>query len=384
MLSSELDFDLPLELIAQTPMEPRDRSRLLHFQRGEPCEQALAHRLISDLPEILRPGDLLVFNDTRVLRARLFGHRATGGKVEALLLQEQEKNVWSALLKPSARLRVGQEIVLSSGEGESKVAVPVTLLSRESATWQIRFELPDGQDIRQFLPQLGQVPIPPYIKTIPREEQYQTVFSKEEEGQRNGEQQSERATKTLDSSAAPTAGLHFSQELLETLQARGIKTEFLTLGVGMGTFQPVQTQTLEEHVMHEEEFHVSESTAQAINEQRRSGKRVIAVGTTTLRVLESVCNDEGIIAAGSGATSIFIRPGFRFRCVDALLTNFHLPCSTLLALVAAFLEMETGEHAKYSSQEPALPGITAIRYAYAQAIAQEYRFFSFGDAMFIE
>lgn len=389
MLSSELDFDLPLELIAQTPAEPRDSSRLLHFRRGLPVEAALTHRLISDLPEILQPGDLLVFNDTRVLRARLYGRKPTGGKVEALLLQEQGKNLWSALLKPSARLKAGQQILLnSSADGdESELTVPATLLSRESATWQLRFELPEGRDIRELLPQLGEVPVPPYIKTIPREEQYQTVFSKPEEFQSvNGAQ----PAPALDSAAAPTAGLHFSEELLAKLRARGIETAFLTLGVGMGTFQPVQTETLEEHVMHEEEFYLSETAARIINQQKRSGGRVIAVGTTTLRVLESVCNDEGTVTAGSGATSIFIRPGFRFRCVGALLTNFHLPCSTLLALVAAFMEKNPdkhplNEHLKYSGQgEAALSGLAVIRYAYAQAIAQKYRFFSFGDAMFIE
>ncbi len=372
MLSSELDFPLPPELIAQTPHEPRDESRLLHFRRGMPLENAITHRRVCDLPEILQPGDMLVFNDTRVLRARLYGHRQTGGKLEALLLQERQCNLWQALLKPSARLRVGERVFFESEDGQN---IPAVLEAREDDGWLLRFESEQAKNVRELLPQYGQVPVPPYIKTIPQEEQYQTVYAKEWE---NSLSHSDAETAPpLDSCAAPTAGLHYTDALLQALSAMGVETQFLTLGVGVGTFRPVQTETLEEHEMHEERFFVTEETAQAINRQKQSGRRVIAVGTTTLRVLESICDDAGQITAGAGQTDIFIRPGFGFRCVDALMTNFHLPRSTLLALVAAIMENE-------ASSALGLSGLASVRYAYTQAIALNYRFFSFGDAMFIE
>jgi S-adenosylmethionine:tRNA ribosyltransferase-isomerase len=376
MLTSELDFHLPAELIAQTPHEPRDRSRLLHFRRGVPLENAVAHRRVCDLPEILQPGDLLVFNDTRVLRARLRGRKSSGGKIEALLLREEERNLWRTLLKPSARLRVGERVVFAASDDEDPLhnsAIAATLLAREDGEWRVRFDLPDGENLRALLPQLGEVPVPPYIQTVPREEQYQTVYAQSDGA--NGTAPGVLPERALDSCAAPTAGLHFSDALLESLRARGVQTAFLTLGVGVGTFRPVKTESLDEHEMHREEFFVSEAAARAVNAQRTSGKRVIAVGTTTMRVLESICDGDGIIAPGAGETAIFIRPGFHFRCADALMTNFHLPRSTLLALVAAFLE------AKPSAR---LTGLQAVHYAYAQAIAARYRFFSFGDAMLIE
>jgi S-adenosylmethionine:tRNA ribosyltransferase-isomerase len=372
MLSSALDFPLPPELIAQTPHEPRDESRLLHFHRGMPLENAITHRRVCDLPKILQAGDMLVFNDTRVLRARLYGHRNTGGKVEALLLQEHQRNLWQALLKPSARLRVGERVFFESEDSQN---IPALLEERMDDGWLLRFEVDQAKNVRELLPQFGQVPVPPYIKTVPQEEQYQTVYSQE---WKNGEShESPEVSRQLDSCAAPTAGLHFTDALLQSLEAMGIETQFLTLGVGVGTFRPVQTETLEEHEMHEERFFVTPETAQAINRQKQSGKRVIAVGTTTLRVLESICDDSGQITAGAGRTDIFIRPGFRFRCVDALMTNFHLPRSTLLALVAAIMENE-------ESLALGLSGLASVRYAYTQAVALNYRFFSFGDAMFIE
>jgi S-adenosylmethionine:tRNA ribosyltransferase-isomerase len=378
MLTSELDFHLPAELIAQTPHEPRDQSRLLHFRRSAPLENAIAHRHVCDLPGILQPGDLLVFNDTRVLRARLRGRKSSGGKIEALLLREEERNVWRALLKPSARLRVGERVFFAAADDEESFnnsAIAATLLAREESEWRVRFELPESENLREILPRLGEVPVPPYIQTVPREEQYQTVYA-QESGAAPGVLPPELSPgNALDSCAAPTACLHFTEALLESLHARGVQTAFLTLGVGVGTFRPVKTESLDEHEMHREEFFVSEAAARAVNAQRTSGKRVIAVGTTTMRVLESICNDDGIIAPGAGETAIFIRPGFRFRCADALMTNFHLPRSTLLALVAAFLE------AKPDAQ---LTGLQAVHYAYARAIAAGYRFFSFGDAMLIE
>ncbi len=372
MLSSELDFLLPPELIAQTPHEPRDQSRLLHFHRGLPLENAIEHRRVCDLPAILQPGDMLVFNDTRVLRARLYGHRNTGGKLEGLLLQECGRNLWQALLKPSARLRVGETVFFDSVSGQN---IPAVLEEREGDGWLLRFEPVQAQNVRELLPEFGQVPVPPYIKTLAREEQYQTVYAKEWEDDERHD--TGEFLPPLDSCAAPTAGLHFTDALLQNLSALGIETQFLTLGVGVGTFRPVQTETLEEHEMHEERFFVTQETAQAINRQKQSGKRIIAVGTTTLRVLESICDDSGQIAAGVGRTNIFIRPGFKFRCVDALMTNFHLPRSTLLALVAAIMENE-------ASSALSLSGLASVRYAYTQAVALKYRFFSFGDAMFIE
>lgn len=362
MLASELDFFLPPEAIAQTPACPRDSSKLLRLQR-EYCrkakiDNALSHHVVRDLPELLRPDDLLVFNDTKVLHARLHATKPSGGRVEMLLLKEFERNVWEALLKPSARLREGNEVLLSHG-------MRARLEKRLEQSWRVRFEIED--DIRAHLPKLGELPLPPYIKATAREEEYQTVYSASRAG----------SILPLDSAAAPTAGLHFTPQLLEQLKARGIKTCFLTLGVGVGTFRPVQTETLEEHAMHEEEFEVSEETAQTISAQKSRGARVIAVGTTTTRVLESLAGDDGNIEAGQGSTSIFIRPGFRFRCVDALLTNFHLPRSTLLALVAAFIENGLGDNRD-------LTGLEIVRYAYARALEEKYRFFSFGDAMLIE
>jgi S-adenosylmethionine:tRNA ribosyltransferase-isomerase len=376
MLTSELDFHLPAQLIAQTPHEPRDQSRLLHFRRGVAIEKAIAHRRVCDLPTILQSGDLLVFNDTRVLRARLRGHKSSGGKIEALLLREEERNIWRALLKPSARLRIGERIFFvpqEDGRSSTDSAIAATLLAREDSEWRIRFDLPEGENLRALLPKLGEVPIPPYIQTKPHEEQYQTVYAHSDGT--GGAASGVLPERALDSCAAPTAGLHFSETLLEALHARGVQTAFLTLGVGLGTFRPVKTESLDEHEMHSEEFFVSQAAARAVNSQRAGGRRVIAVGTTTMRVLESICDDEGIIAPGAGETAIFIRPGFRFRCADALMTNFHLPRSTLLALVAAFLEAESGGQ---------LTGLQAVHYAYAQAIAASYRFFSFGDAMLIE
>lgn len=383
MLTAELDYALPPELIAQAPAEPRDHSRLLRLQR---MSGALSHYRFDALPDLLRPDDLLVFNDTRVLRARLRGHKASGGgRVEALLLREIETNVWEALLKPSARLRPGATVVFAAPDGG--LTVPAELLARTDMGWRLRFLREAGSvtleawDIRDLLPQLGEVPLPPYIKQPPRDEaQYQTVYARLTAHQPNGA--------ALDSAAAPTAGLHFTPAVLAALAARGIRTAFVTLGVGVGTFRPVQTDTLEAHEMHEEAFEVPAATAGAIAAQRERGGRVVAVGTTTTRVLESAACEDGLVATGFGATRIFIRPGYRFRCVDALLTNFHLPRSTLLAMIAAFADNSPqnlnldSNGAETTPQQ--LTGLEKIRYAYSQAIAERYRFFSFGDAMLIE
>ncbi|MBV9468993.1 MAG: tRNA preQ1(34) S-adenosylmethionine ribosyltransferase-isomerase QueA, partial [Abitibacteriaceae bacterium] len=360
MLTADLDYHLPPELIAQQPAEPRDHSRLMHLQRAT---GALQHLRFDALPDLLRVGDLLVFNDTRVLRARLHGHKEIGGgHVEALLLREVKTNFWEALLKPSARLRPGATVIFSSPTAD--VTAPAQLIERTAIGWLLRF-FSEGtkRNIRELLPQLGEVPLPPYIKQPPREEaQYQTVYARMQAGNTTGV--------ALDSAAAPTAGLHFTPRILEALHARGIRTAFVTLGVGVGTFRPVQTDTLEEHSMHAEEFEVPAATAAAIQTQRERGGRVVAVGTTTTRVLESVATADGGVPAGFGSTRIFIRPGYQFRCVDALLTNFHLPRSTLLAMIAAFAENRPHlpiNQESLSATEDQLTGLEKIRYAYSRA-----------------
>lgn len=349
MLVSELDFHLPPELIAQTPAEPRDHSRLMVLRRAE---DKLAHHRFYELPNLLRADDLLVFNDTRVIRARLRGHKSTGAKVEALLLREIETNLWEALLKPSARLKTGSEIEFASPDNSLKCVAKPEI--RTGAGWLLRFE--GVSDIRTLLPQLGEVPLPPYIHQPPRDEaQYQTIYARQE-----------NTEKPLDSSAAPTAGLHFTPQLMQALRERGIHQSFVTLAVGLGTFRPIQSETLEGHEMHAEEFEIASPVAEAIARQRKRGGRVVAVGTTAARVLESVGDENGLVKPQSGATQIFITPGYQFKVVDALITNFHLPRSSLLAMVGA------------------LAGLEKIRYAYNVAIEEKYRFFSFGDAMLIE
>jgi S-adenosylmethionine:tRNA ribosyltransferase-isomerase len=363
VLASDLDFDLPPHLIAQTPAEPRDSARLLVLK---PATSELTHHIVRDLPDLLQPGDLLVFNDTRVLRARLRGFKPSGGRVEALLLKELGRNTWEALLKPSQRLRVGGEVEFISAD--EKVRVSARLLGRSDEAWHLEFFPPENSDVREMLPLLGEVPLPPYIQQTADEARYQTTFSRRKlEGN------------PLDSAAAPTAGLHFTPELLEKLGQKGIDSAFVTLAVGAGTFRPVQSERLEEHKMHVEEFWISPQAAQKINAQKARGGRIVAVGTTTVRTLESVADEKGMVHEGEAQTDIFIRPGYRFRCVDALVTNFHLPRSTLLALVAALAEqkMQNGENGSKG-------GLGAIHTAYAEAIAQSYRFFSFGDAMLID
>ena len=351
MLVSDFDYDLPPDLIAQTAAEPRDAARLLHLGRAD---GNVAHRRFAELPELLRPDDLLVFNDTRVLRARLRGRKMNGqergARVEALLLNEQADGTWEALLKPSARLRPGADLLFASPD--ETLQLRATPIERTESGWLVRF---DG-DIRAALSRLGEVPLPPYIQHEADEARYQTVFARDE--------------KQLESSAAPTAGLHFLPRTFESLAQRGIETAFVTLQIGIGTFRPMQGETVEGHTMHRESYAISPETAHRINAQKARGGRVVAVGTTAVRVLESAANENGVaagaIAAGEGETTIFIRPGYSFKIVDALVTNFHLPRSTLLVMISAFA------------------GIDTIRAAYDGAVAEKYRFFSFGDAMFIE
>lgn len=353
MLVSDLDYPLPPELIAQAPIEPRDAARLMVLGRGT---QSVAHHRFHELPQLLRDGDLLVFNDSKVLRARLRGRRLPGGgAVEALLLREISINRWEALLKPSAKLKTGQTVsFVAPGGGLENEA---TLEERGPDNWRIAFSGPG--DIRDLLPQFGEVPLPPYIHEKAEEARYQTVYAK-----RSGHSPLNPEI-ALDSAAAPTAGLHFTPGLLEALAACGIGSCCVTLGIGIGTFRPIQVKNLDEHVMHAEEFEISPEAAEKINAQKRAGGRVVAVGTTAARVLESGWAD-GALQPGARSTSIFITPGHRFACMDALITNFHLPRSSLLAMVGA------------------LAGLETIRYAYRQAVAERYRFFSFGDAMLIE
>ncbi|MGE5509189.1 MAG: tRNA preQ1(34) S-adenosylmethionine ribosyltransferase-isomerase QueA [Chitinophagales bacterium] len=341
MRVADFDYELPPELIAQTPAEPRDSSRLLVLDRRT---GAVEHRHFYDLPRFLSAGDLLVTNDTRVIRARLFGRKAEGGgKVEVFLLRPLSGSEWEALVRPGRRVRRGTALVFGEGELTAQV-------TGEGPAGKRTVRFAGAGDLRATLDRLGQVPLPPYITTpLSDGERYQTVYA-EREG----------------SVAAPTAGLHFTPELLERLAAQGVGRASVTLHVGLGTFRPVEVEEVEAHEMHSEYYEVSAETAERIRAARRSGGRVVAVGTTSCRTLETVAAlGGGEMVAGSGWTDIFIYPGYRFRAIDALVTNFHLPRSTLLMLVSAFAGREL------------------IFRAYEEAIRERYRFYSFGDAMLI-
>ena len=357
MRTADFNFELPTELIAQTPAPERDQSRLFVLHRDVP---AVEHRQFRDLPGYLRDGDVLMMNNSRVIPARLRGNNAhSGGGLEILLLEQAEVNDWWALVRPGKRARAGTRIRLRDLSGSPR-EVYATVSDRNAEGYRrLRFE--GTQDIVAALDEFGEVPLPPYIKRTARgpgeedKHRYQTVFAR-----------------PPGSVAAPTAGLHFTAALLEQLRARGIQIGYLTLHVGPGTFAPVKTDTVAAHRMHAERYELDEQTAQLVNAARETRRRVIAVGTTTVRVLESVAaRHHGKLTAESGRTSIFIYPPYDFRIVDGLLTNFHLPCSTLLMLVSAF----------------AAPGETRgreiILSAYNEAIRERYRFFSYGDAMLI-
>ena len=339
MKTSDFIYDLPEELIAQTPLLRRDGSRLLCLDResGE-----ISHKHFFDLPDYLQPGDCLVLNDSRVLPARLFGQRPTGGAVEIVLLRDMGEKRWECLCRPGRKMRIGTEV--SFGDGKLRAVVEEI---REDGNRILRFSY-EGIFL-EILESLGHMPLPPYIKAqLQDKERYQTVYSRES-----------------GSAAAPTAGLHFTNELLDRIRAMGVDVHFVTLHVGLGTFRPVKVDNVEEHEMHSEYCTVSEETALAIRECKARGGRVVAVGTTSCRTLESFTGEDGRIKAGSRWTNIFIYPGYRFRCIDALVTNFHLPESTLLMLVSA------------------LAGKDNIMRAYETAVNEKYRFFSFGDAMLI-
>lgn len=336
----DFDYNLPEELIAQTPLKERTASRLLVVHKND---GSLEHRHFSDITEYLRSGDCLVLNNTRVIPARLLGHREhTGGAVELLLLRRREGDVWETLVRPGKKCRKGDRVVFGDGK---LVAEIVTV--QADGNRLVRFFY---QGIfNEVLAELGEMPLPPYIKEkLQDPERYQTVYSKVE-----------------GSAAAPTAGLHFDNTMLETLQNRGVRLAYVTLHVGLGTFRPVKAETVEEHVMHSEAYSVNEETAALLNQTRQNGGRIICVGTTATRVVETLADENGVMHAGSGETDIFIYPGYRFKMTDALITNFHLPKSTLVMLVSA------------------LAGRELILKAYEEAVQERYRFFSFGDAMFI-
>jgi len=342
---SDFDFPLPPELVAQTALPDRSASRLLVVERVAPEDTAGAVRLhdraFSDITDYLRPDDLLVFNDTRVIKARFFGQKASGGKIEALVERVLDTHTVLAQVRASKTPVEGSKLLLADG------AFAVTVGPRVDQFFTLVFPGPALDLIEQY----GRLPLPPYITHDPDaydETRYQTVYAR-----------------NPGAVAAPTAGLHFDDALFARLDAAGIRRAFLTLHVGAGTFQPVRTENIAEHKMHSERYAIAPELAEAVADTRRRGGRVIAVGTTSLRALESAAREDGTLAATDGDTDIFITPGYRFRLVDALITNFHLPKSTLLMLVSA------------------LAGVEAIRAAYRHAVAQRYRFFSYGDAMLL-
>lgn len=340
MKTSDFYYDLPQELIAQTPIEPRDASRLMVLNKET---GAIEHRIFRDLTEYLTDKDCLILNNTRVIPARIYGTKMeTGAYVEFLLLTQKENDVWECLCKPGKRAKIGTKFDFGDGKLQGEV-----IDVQEDGNRIVRFTC-DG-NIFAVLDEIGQMPLPPYIKEkLENKERYQTVYSKE-----------------LGSAAAPTAGLHFTPEMLEKIKAMGVKIGYVTLHVGLGTFRPVKVDDVTKHKMHTEHYHMPPETAELINETKKNGGRVIAVGTTSCRTIESVAAKNGCICEDDDNTSIFIYPGFDFKCMDALITNFHLPESTLIMLVSAFA------------------GFDNIMNAYNTAVEEKYRFFSFGDAMFI-
>ncbi|MBS1261896.1 MAG: S-adenosylmethionine:tRNA ribosyltransferase-isomerase [Calditrichaeota bacterium] len=344
---SDYLYELPDDLIAQQPVEPRDASRLLVLDRAR---DSLAHRRFHNLAQFLDPGDTLVFNDTKVIPARLFGHRETGGRVELLLLEDFEPTVWSCLAKPAKRVKSDTRVRFSGGWTGTVVG------EGDAGRRVVRFLPPHGAPVTvetflAWLDEAGATPLPPYIHR-PAEpgdrDRYQTIYAKKE-----------------GSVAAPTAGLHFTPALLRRIERRGVRSVRLTLHVGIGTFRPVEVENLAEHVMDEERYHLSAAAAGELNATRDRGGRIVAVGTTSVRTLESIADNRGRFRESFGRTCLFIRPSYRFCGVDALITNFHLPGSTLLMLVSAFAGRER------------------ILAAYREAVRRRYRFFSYGDAMLI-
>lgn len=341
MKVSDFDFDLPEELIAQHPLEKRDSSRLMVLDKntGE-----IEHRSFHDVIEYLNEGDTLVLNNTRVMPARLIGEKeGTGGKIEFLLLKRIEGDRWECLAKPGKRAKVGQKFTF--GEGKL-ICTVVDIVEEGNRIIEFSYE----GIFEQVLDELGEMPLPPYItEKLEDKERYQTVYSKEK-----------------GSAAAPTAGLHFTEELLKEIKAKGVNIAYLTLHVGLGTFRPVKVEDINEHIMHSEYYHLDNENADLINETKKRGNKVIAVGTTSTRTLETIGDDNGFVREQSGWTDIFIYPGYKYKVIDELITNFHLPESTLIMLVSA------------------LAGKEHVMNAYNEAVKEKYRFFSFGDSMLIK
>ena len=339
MKTSDFWYDLPEELIAQTPLEQRDTSRLLVLDR---VSGKVKHQHFYDIIDYLQPGDCLVMNDSRVLPARLLGHRPTGGAVEVLLLKDLGQKKWECLCKPGRKMQVGSQVIFGNGE-----LTAVVTEVREDGNRVVEFQY-EGIFL-EVLERLGKMPLPPYIRAeLADQERYQTVYSRE-----------------VGSAAAPTAGLHFTNELLEKIREKGVTTAFVTLHVGLGTFRPVKAENISEHHMHSELCMISKETADVLNRTKEQGGRIICVGTTSCRTLESLVNEDGTFEEKSKWTEIFIYPGYQFKAMQGLITNFHLPESTLVMLVSAFAGREN------------------VLSAYEQAVQERYRFFSFGDAMFI-
>ena len=339
MKTQDFWYDLPEELIAQTPLEKRDSSRLLVLDRSSGKTQ---HKHFFDIIDYLNPGDCLVMNDSRVLPARLLGHRPTGGAVEVLLLRDIGNKQWECLCKPGRKMQIGNQVIFGNGE---LTATVVDVKDDGNRVVEFHYE----GIFLEVLERLGKMPLPPYIKAeLQDQERYQTVYSR-----------------AVGSAAAPTAGLHFTNELLTKIREKGIRTAFVTLHVGLGTFRPVKAEEITEHHMHSELCMIGEETAAILNSTRENGGRIVCVGTTSCRTLESLVNEDGTFEAKSKWTEIFIYPGYHFKAMDALITNFHLPESTLVMLVSAFAGREH------------------VLNAYCEAVKERYRFFSFGDAMFL-
>ena len=337
---SEFYYDLPKELIAQTPLEKRDESRLMVLDKDT---GKITHKVFKDIIDYLEPGDCLVRNNTKVIPARLYGKKGTGANVEFVLLKNIEGDIWEAMVRPGNKLHIGTKVIFGDGLLTAEI-----LETMQDGTRKVKFSY-DGI-FNEILDQIGLMPLPPYIhESLKENNRYQTVYAKYD-----------------GSAAAPTAGLHFTNELLQELEKKGIVISNVTLHVGIGTFRPVKEKNIEEHHMHTEHYYIKEEDAEKINKAKREGHRVIAVGTTSCRTIETVADENGFVKECEGDTSIYIYPGYKFKCLDGLITNFHLPESTLLMLVSA------------------LAGKENIMNAYKEAVNEKYRFFSFGDAMFIK
>ena len=332
-------YNLPEELIAQVPIQKRDESRLLVLDREN---ETIEHKIFKDILDYLKPGDCLVRNNTKVLPARIYGKKETGANVEFLRLNNIEGDIWESIVRPGNKLHVGTKVIFGDG-----LLIAEILEVMEGGTRKVKFTY--NGIFNEILDQIGLMPLPPYIhEELKEKDRYQTVYAKYQ-----------------GSAAAPTAGLHFTDELLDKIKEKGVEIANVTLHVGIGTFRPVKVEKIEDHHMHTEHYYIKPEDAEKINKAKQNGGRIISVGITSCRVLESVANEQGLVKEVEGDTNIFIYPGYKFKCVDALITNFHLPESTLLMLVSA------------------LAGKDYIMKAYAEAVENKYRFFSFGDAMFI-